>query len=93
MKKSHLHSFLRQLPLAHAGAKSASIGLRQLLLADVSLYAEQDQLIIDYCASPSDNLISLSYSMPAFSENSFGLFLINIFHYLHQGSLHVWQLQ
>ena len=27
------------------------------------------------CPSPSDSLISLSYSMPVFSANSFGLFL------------------
>ena len=32
-----------------------------------------DNLIISSCASPSDNLTSLSYSMPAFSANSFGL--------------------
>ena len=33
-----------------------------------------DQLIIESCVCPSDNLISLSYSMPAFSVNLFGLF-------------------
>ena len=36
----------------------------------------EHHLIIDSCASPSDNLISISYSMPAFSANSFGLFFI-----------------
>ena len=30
--------------------------------------------ILVLCASPSDNLISLSYSMPPFSANLFGLF-------------------
>ena len=37
---------------------------------------EHLELIIDSCASPSDNFISLSYSMPAFSANSFGLFIV-----------------
>ena len=32
------------------------------------------QVIIDSCATPSDSLISLSYSMAAFSANSFGHF-------------------
>ena len=32
------------------------------------------QLIVELCTSPSDNLISLSYLMPAFSANLFGLF-------------------
>ena len=35
---------------------------------------EHLEFIIDSCASPSDNPISLRYSMPAFSANSFGLF-------------------
>ena len=34
------------------------------------------QPIVELCASPSDNLISLSYSMPVFSANSFGLFFL-----------------
>ena len=34
------------------------------------------QLIIDSCAYAPDNLISLSYSMPAFSANLFGLFIM-----------------
>ena len=34
------------------------------------------QLIVKLYASPSDNLISLSYSMPVFSANLFGLFLL-----------------
>ena len=46
--------------------------------ACVSLLAEPDQLIIDSRTSPSDNLISLSYSMPAFSANLFGLIFPNI---------------
>ena len=33
-------------------------------------------VIIDSCASPSDNLISSSYSMLVFSMNLFGLFLL-----------------
>ena len=33
---------------------------------------------LDYCASHSDSLVSLSYSMVAFSMNSFGLFDIVI---------------
>ena len=32
------------------------------------------QLIVESCASPSNNLISLSYLMPVFSENLFGPF-------------------
>ena len=40
-----------------------------LASAGVSSLEEPDQLIIDFCASPYDNLISLSYSMPAFSVN------------------------
>ena len=32
------------------------------------------QFIVESCASPSYNLISLSYSMPDFSANLFGLF-------------------
>ena len=43
------------------------------------LLAELDQLIIDSCASPSDSLISLSYSMPDFSANLFGLFFLKFF--------------
>ena len=35
-----------------------------------------EHLIIGSCASPSDSLISLSHSMPAFIVNSFGLFSI-----------------
>ena len=34
--------------------------------------------IIDSCSSPSDSLISLSYSMATFSANSFGLFIFII---------------
>ena len=36
------------------------------------------QLIFESCASPSDNLISLIYSMPVFSANLFGLFFYSI---------------
>ena len=32
------------------------------------------QIIVESCASPSNNLISLRYPMPVFSANSFGLF-------------------
>ena len=49
---------------------SACTSLRQL--------ASADQLIIDSCASSSDTLISLSYLMPAFSANSFGLFCTGV---------------
>ena len=35
-------------------------------------------IVIELCAYPSDNLISLSYSMPVFSANLFGLFLMVI---------------
>ena len=38
----------------------------------------EHQLIIDSCASASDKLLSLSYSMPALSANSFGLFILGI---------------
>ena len=34
--------------------------------------------ISDSCASHSDSLISLSYSLPGFSVNSFGLFILFI---------------
>ena len=34
-----------------------------------------EHIIIDYCASPSNSLISLSYSMVAFCANLFGLFV------------------
>ena len=34
--------------------------------------------IIDSCSSPSDSLISLSYSMATFSANSFGLFFMKL---------------
>ena len=36
--------------------------------------ATSHQLIVESCASPFNNLISLDYSMPVFSANSFGLF-------------------
>ena len=36
------------------------------------------QLIAKSCASPSNNLISLSYSMPVFSANLFGFFVLVI---------------
>ena len=34
----------------------------------------EHQLMIDSCSSPSGNLLSLSYSMPVFRANLFGLF-------------------
>ena len=37
-----------------------------------------DRKDLGSCASPSDNLISLSYSMAAFSANSLGLFFTHI---------------
>ena len=40
----------------------------------VSLRHSSRQLIVESCASPSNNLISLSYSMPVFSANLFGPF-------------------
>ena len=39
-----------------------------------SARASSLQLIAEFCASPSTNLISLSYSMLVFSANLFGLF-------------------
>ena len=42
----------------------------------VQTHVSWRQLIVESCASPSNNLISLSYAMPVFSANLFGLFLI-----------------
>ena len=42
---------------------------------DFFLLNPSHQLIVELCAYPSYNLISLSYSMPVFSANLFGLFL------------------
>ena len=39
--------------------------------------ASSCQLIVESCASPSINLISLSYSMVVFSANLFGLFCLD----------------
>ena len=53
---------------------SANVSSLQLASAHISLLAEPDKLIIVYCASSFDNLISSSYSMPAFSANLLWLF-------------------
>ena len=37
------------------------------------------QFIVESCTSPSNNLISLSYSMPVFSVNLFGLFQLRLY--------------
>ena len=53
---------------------------------DFSSNFGSDFYFVKLCASPSDNLISLSYPMPVFSANSFGLFFENfliIQFYLH----------
>ena len=45
-----------------------------IILSNSSISSMSHQLIIDSSASPSDNIISLSYSMPPFSANLFALF-------------------
>ena len=65
--------------------------LLQILLNQACLLEELDGLIIDSNSSNSENLISLSYSMPPFSVNLFGLFLIpnikmnTFFHHKNDG--------
>ena len=41
---------------------------------------KQSQIEDDSCASKSNDLVSLSYSMAAFSTNSFGNFVIIFMH-------------
>ena len=54
---------------------SADVGfpILVLILVPISISVLLNQLIVELCASPSDNLISLSYLMPVFSANLFGL--------------------
>ena len=54
------------------------VSLRQLAPARVNSH----QLIVESYASPSNNLISLSYSMPVFSAILFGLFSKNYYRWV-----------
>ena len=52
----------------------------QLYIHSLSVLTSVVHLIVESCAFPPNNLISLSYSLPVFSANSFMLF----FHYQYK---------
>ena len=61
--------------LTFCNLMQAYANLLKIASAASSSLTEPDQLIISSCASPSENLISLSHSMLVFSANLFRLFL------------------
>ena len=68
------------------GSVHVSLCLRQFASVHVSsrqftsVCINSRQLIVESCASHSNNLISFSYSMPVFSANLVGLFFYKKIH-------------
>ena len=62
---------------ANASAKAKFLNYYMISVPDFFLSNQSHQLIFELSAAPSDNLASLSYSMPAFSANLLGVFRNN----------------